>query len=111
MARIDTDEHQRLISASIGLAQPKDTSKWGDISEVHEHGLSLKDSGDMAEDLEASMLGTTLGIELNPNVAWIERENAYKSSGLIVKVTNITQSVTSQKGFWTTAIAMAAFIL
>ena len=40
ISRIDTNEHNRLISASIGFAQPKDKTKWGYISEVHGHGMN-----------------------------------------------------------------------
>ncbi len=111
IARIDTDEHHRLITASVGIAQPKDKKKWGYISEVHEYGRTIKECGDMAEDLAASMLGTTLGIEIDPEVAWVEREEYYKASGLIVRTTNITQAATGKQGLWTTAVAMAVFIL
>ena len=111
MARIDTDEHGRLVAASIGIAQPKDKTKWGYLSEVHEYGLTQHESGDMAEDLAASMLGTTLGIELDPNEAWVEREKIYKSTGLIVHTSNITQTAIGKAGHWTTAVAMAVFII
>ena len=111
IARIDTNEHNRLIAASIGIAQPKDSDKWGYLSEVHEYGLTSRECGDMAEDLAASMLGTTLGIEIDTNKDWFEREKIYKASGLIVRTNNITQSATGKKGFWTTTVALAVFII
>ena len=65
---------------------------------------------DYAEDLAATMLATTLGVEFNPNTAWDERERVYKLSGKIVNTTNITQSAEGNKnGFWTTVIAVAIF--
>jgi arginine decarboxylase len=111
MARIDTNEHGRRIAASIGLAQPKEADKWGYLSEVHEYGYTHRECGEMAEDLAASMLGTTLGIELDPDKAWIEREKIYKATGLIVHSSNITQVATGKTGFWTTAVAMAVFVV
>jgi len=111
MARIDTNEHGRRIAASIGVALPKDPEKWGYLSEVHEHGFTHRECADMSEDLAASMLGTTLGIELDPDRAWVEREKLYKATGLIVHTTNITQAATGQRGMWTTVTAMAVFII
>ncbi|MCE5251802.1 arginine decarboxylase, pyruvoyl-dependent [bacterium] len=111
IARIDTDEHDRRIAASIGIAQPKETSKWGYLSEVHGFGLTHRQTGDMAEDLAASMLGTTLGIEINPDEAWVEREKLYKATGLIVHTSNITQTASGKSGLWTTAVAMAVFLI
>lgn len=111
MSRIDTDENGRRIAASIGLAQPKDRSKWGYLSEVHEYGFTRQESADMAEDLAASMLGTTLGIEVNPDVAWVEREKEYKATGLIIHTRNITQTAGGKADLWTTAVAMAVFVM
>ncbi len=111
MSRIDTSEHGRRIAASIGLARPKDTTKWGYLSEVHEYGFTRQESADMAEDLAASMLGTTLGIEVNPDVAWVEREKEYKATGLIIHTSNITRTACGKAGFWTSAVAMAVFIM
>ena len=65
----------------------------------------------MAEDLAASMLGTTLGLEIDPNEAWVEREKLYKSTGLIVRTQNITQAASGKSGFWTTGVAMAIFVI
>jgi len=111
VARIETDEHNRQIAASVGIALPKDSDKWGYISEVHEYGLTQLECDDLAEDIAASMLGTTLGIEIDPDKAWIEKEQFYKASGLIVHTDSITQTAVGKSGYWTTAVAMAVFIL
>lgn len=110
MARSDTNEHGRMIASAIGVAVPKDRDKWGYLSEVHEYGMNSQQAGDMAEDLAAGMLGTTLGLEFDPDKAWSEREQAYKSSGLFIKTTNITQTAKGQEGLWTTTVAIVMFL-
>ena len=110
MARVDTNEHGRLVASAVGVAIPKDKSKWGYLSEIHDHGMNSQQAGDMAEDLAAGMLGTTLGMEIDPDKAWSEKEQAYKSSGLFIKTTNVTQAARGQDGLWTTTVALAMFI-
>jgi len=110
MARADTNEHQRLVASAIGIAIPKDTRKWGYLSEVHGYGMNQQEAADMAEDLAAGMLGTTLGLEVDPNQAWSEKEQVYKSTGLIIRTSNITQTARGQKDLWTTTVAIAMFL-
>ncbi|MBN1377171.1 arginine decarboxylase, pyruvoyl-dependent [Candidatus Woesearchaeota archaeon] len=112
MARNETNEPNRLISASIGMAIPNDRQNYyGYLSEHHSYGEKGEKAGEYAEDLAATMLATTLGIEFNPDVAWEEREQVYKASGYIFKTTNITQSAEGNKdGLWTTVLAAAVFI-
>jgi arginine decarboxylase len=110
MARAETNEYGRLVASSVGVAVPRDKDKWGYLSEVHEYGMNSQQAGDMAEDLAASMLGTTLGIDVDPDKAWSEKEQAYKSSELIIKTTNITQTAKGQEGLWTTTVALAMFL-
>ena len=111
MARSDTNEHGRLVASSIGVAVPRDRNRWGYLSEVHGHGMNQQAAADMAEDLAAGMLGTTLGFEVDPNKAWSEKEQVYKSSGLIIRTSNITQSARGQGDLWTTTVALAVFLL
>lgn len=111
MARSDTDEHGRLMASSIGIAVPKDRNNWGYISEVHGHGMNQQEAADMSEDLAADMLGTTLGLEVDPNQAWSEKEQVYKASGLIIRTSNITQTARGQKHLWTTTVAIAMLLL
>lgn len=110
MARSHTNEHGRLIASSIGIAVPKDRNKWGYISEVHGHGMNHQQAADMAEDLAADMLGTTLGLGVDPDKAWSEKEQVYKASGLIIKTSNATQKARGQKGLWTTTVAIAMLL-
>ena len=110
MARADTDEHGRLVASAIGVAIPKDNTRWGYLSEVHGHGMDRQEASDMAEDLAADMLGTTLGLEIDPDQAWSEKEQVYKSSGLIIRTSNVTQTARGQRGLWTTTVAMAVLL-
>ena len=111
MARSETNEPNRLIAASVGVAIPSDPNTYGYLSEHHSHGETAKKAGDYAEDLAATMLATTLGIEFDSDQAWEEREELYKSSGHIFKTREITQSAEGNKdGLWTTVIACAVLI-
>lgn len=110
MARSETNEPNRLISAAIGVAKPRDVNNYGYLSEHHSFGEVSKKVGDYAEDLAATMLATTLGIKFNSDQAWEEREQIYKSSGLIIKTTHHCQTAEGNKdGLWTTVIASAVF--
>jgi arginine decarboxylase len=112
MARNATKEPNRLIAASIGCAVPADKgNQYGYLSEHHPFGETDEKAADFAEDLAATMLATTLGVEFNPNTAWDEREKVYKLSGKIVNTTNVTQSAQANKdGLWTTVVACAIFV-
>ena len=110
MARSDTNEYGRIVAASIGVAVPRDRGQWGYLSEVHGYGMKQQVAADMSEDLAAEMLGTTVGLEVDPNQAWSEKEQVYKSSGLIIRTTNITQTARGQKDMWTTTVALAVFL-
>lgn len=111
MARNETNEPNRLISSAIGCAIPKDiATQYGYLSEHHAFGEKGDNAGEYAEDMAATMLATTLGIEFDSNKAWEEREQIYKASGHIFKTTNICQSAEGNKdGLWTTTIAVAVF--
>jgi len=111
LARAETNEPNRLVCASIGLAVPKDRKNYGYLSEHHGFGEKKEKAGDYAEDLAATMLATTLGIPFDPDQSWNEREQVYKSSGHIFKTMNITQSAEGDKrGLWTTVIAVAVLL-
>ena len=110
MARAETNENGRLIASSIGLAMPKDKTKFGYLSEHHSHGQTDEEAADYSEDLAASMLATVLGVEFDSNANWDQKEEVFKVSGQIVKTMNVTQSATGRRGLWTTTIAAAVFI-
>ncbi len=112
MARNDTNEPNRMISAAIGAAVPKRKTNYGYLSEHHAYGETAKASGEYAEDLAATMLATTLGIPFDPEQAWDERKQVYRASGHIIKTRNICQSAAGNKeGLWTSVVAAAVFLL
>ncbi len=111
MARNSTNEPNRLIASSVGVAIPADTEQYGYLSEYHPFGVKEKIAGDYAEDLAAQMLATTLGVEFSADADWNEREQVFKMSNKIVKTFNITQTATGEKtGMWTTVIAAAVLL-
>jgi arginine decarboxylase len=110
LARNETNEPNRLISSAVGLAVPKDSNNYGYLSEHHAFGEKGDKSGEYAEDMAATMLATTIGVEFDSSKAWEEREQVYKASGQIFRTTNITQSAEGNKdGLWTSVIAVAVF--
>jgi len=111
LGKNETDEPNRLISAAIGVALPKEENQYGYLSEHHAFGEKAEVAGEYAEDLAATMLATTLGIEFDPVQAWEEREQIYKASGYIFRTTHICQSAEGNKdGLWSTVIAVAVFL-
>lgn len=111
MARAETNERNRLVSSSIGVAIPTGRHRtYGYLSEHHAYGETDEEAGEYTEDLAAQMLATTLGIEFDPNLAWKEREQVFKMGGKIVRTQNITQSAIGKPNLWTTVVALAVFL-
>ena len=107
-----TNEPQRLISASVGVAQPKDRTKYGYLSEYEAFGQSEKLAGDYAEDIAAQMLASSLGIDFDPEKSWDEKRQQWNISGKIYKTQNMTQTAKGEKnGKWTTVFSAAVLIL
>lgn len=110
MARAETNEPGRRIAASIGLARPKDLAHYGYISEHHGFGMTETEAGDYTEDLAATMLASTLGIEFDPDAGWNERKRVYEMSDLIVDTMSVTAAAEgAADGAWTCAVAAAVF--
>ena len=111
LAKNQTDEPNRLVSASIGVAVPADAEQHGYLSEHHSFGETDEVSGDYAEDLAATMLASTLGISFDPDQAWDERKKIYRASGRIIRTNHISQSARGNKrGLWTSVVTAAVFI-
>jgi arginine decarboxylase len=112
MARVETNEPNRLIAASIGLALPADPGAYGYLSEHHTYGETEQKAGDYAEDIAAEMLASTLGVEFDPEKSYDELRETWKISDKIVKTRNITQSALgSKEARWTSVIAAAVFVM
>ena len=112
MSRQASNEPRRLMAASVGCAIPNDKRLYGYLSEHHSYGQSETVAGDYAEDLAASMLASTLGIELDENLGWDEKKEIYRISNKIVRTRNVTQSaIVKGDGRFTTVVAAAVLVM
>ena len=111
LATEQINEPGRRIVASIGLALPAESQQYGYLSEHHGFGQTESEAGDYAEDLAASMLANTLGIEFDASKDYDARREVYKMSGKIVESQHFTQgAVCAEGGLWTTVVASAVFV-
>lgn len=110
MSETSSNEYNRLLAASVGLAIPQNEKQHGYLSEHHAFGMTDEECGDYAEDLAAEMLGTILGLEYDPNASYDIKRDVWKMSDQIVKTKNITQSSIVKRGLWTTVISVAILI-
>ena len=112
LARSDSNEYNRLICASIGVAKPADKGQYGYLSEHHTFGVKPENTGETAEDLAAEMLATTLGIPFDPDANYDEKREVFRMEGQIVETKNITSSATVRdENEWASVLAAAVFIL
>jgi arginine decarboxylase len=101
-----------LVSASVGLAQPKDRTRYGYLSEYDAFGQTEKQAGDYAEDVAAQMLASSLGIKFDIDKSWDEKRQQWTISGKIYKTQNITMTAKGDKsGKWTTVFSAACLLL
>jgi len=109
LAKNSSNELNRLISASVGLAIPKDRSKYGYLSEHHSFGETEEVAGDYAEDLAAEMLASTMGLQ--HHLVWDEKKEVWRLDDRILLTSNITATAVVEKpGEWTTVIAAAVLV-
>ncbi|MBI3999995.1 MAG: arginine decarboxylase, pyruvoyl-dependent [Candidatus Omnitrophica bacterium] len=107
-----TNEPNRLISSSIGVAMPKNPSKHGYLSEHHTYGWTERKTNDYAEDLAAEMLATISGVRFDPDSDYDAKREIWKISDEIVRTTAITQSAEGDKdGRWTSVVTACIFIV
>jgi arginine decarboxylase len=111
ISRNETNEPNRLVAASIGVAIPRDPKLYGYLSEHHSYGEPADIAGDYAEDLAAEMLATILDVPFDPDSSWDEKRQQWRISGKIYLTRNITQSARGdKKGLWTTVISAAILL-
>jgi arginine decarboxylase len=66
---------------------------------------------DFVEDMAATMLATTLGIEFDPETAYDQRKEIYRMSGRIIRTRAAAQTAEGDKmGLWTTVVTAAVFL-
>ena len=110
IARNETNENRRLVATSIGVAIPSDRHQYGYLSEHHGFGETEDQAGEYAEDLAASMLATTLGLDYETSATWDQRKEQWLISGKIVRTINCTQSAQGIGGLWTTVVSAAVLV-
>jgi arginine decarboxylase len=111
ISKNSTNEPNRLIASSIGVAVPKKKNLYGYLSEHHSYGETAHIAGDYAEDIAAEMLATILGVPFDADASWDEKRSQWKISGQIVRTRNITQTARGDKnGLWTSVITAAILL-
>jgi len=111
IAEAATNEPNRLLASSIGIAIPRDPKQFGYLSEVHQFGLTAQKAGEYAEDLAAQMFATVMGVEFDSDKSWNEKKEIWRISGHFLNTRNVTQSALGDKdGLWTTTIAAVILI-
>ncbi|MCS7123781.1 MAG: arginine decarboxylase, pyruvoyl-dependent [Candidatus Aenigmarchaeota archaeon] len=93
MSRNDSNKPNKSISASIGIAIPRDKKLHGYIAEFHCCDLNEKECGNYVENLAISMLKTKIG------------------NKPISKTFHVVKTAYTSKNLWTTVIAAVVFIL
>lgn len=112
LAEASTDEPSRLVGAGIGVAQPANKKTYGYISEHHGYGQTRTKIADFVEDMAATMLAITLGIDFDPETAYDNRKEIYRMSGKIVRTQACVQTAEGDKaGLWTTVVSAAVLLL
>ena len=92
-----TKEPHRVCSASVGIAQPKDTERYGYLSEYESFGQNEIQAGDYAEDIAAQMLASSLGIPFDADKDWDEKRQQWSISGEIYNTHNVTQATKGEQ--------------
>jgi len=111
IAKEQSNEPGRRLVAAVGLALPAEKGHYGYLSEHHGFGQTETEAGEYAEDLAASMLAHTLGIDFDPDEDYDERREVYHMSGKIVDSDHFAQATLgSEGGLWTTVLAAAVFV-
>lgn len=111
MSESATAEPNRLIAASVGVAIPRDRSRFGYLSEHHSYGETGQVAADYAEDLAAEMLATVLGVEFDPDSSWDEKRALWRIADVITETKEVTASAVGHaRGHWTTVVAAAILL-
>ena len=100
MSRAETNEPNRHIAASVGVAIPKDRDMYGYLSEHHSYGQTDEQAGDYAEDLAAEMLATIIGVEFDADKSWDQRKEIWRLSDAIVSTRNVSPTEEPNTRSW-----------
>lgn len=110
LAEAATEEPSRLVGAGVALARPTEGTQYGYISEHHAFGMNQVRLADLVEDMAASMLASSLGIEFDPSTDYDERKELYRMSGKMVDTRSCVQTSEGDKhGLWTSVVAALVY--
>lgn len=110
LARNSSNELNRLITASVGLAIPRNRTMYGYLSEHHSYGETAEEAGKFAENLAAEMLTSTMGLDSELEIN--KETGKYKLNDAILLTSNTTASaVVKGTNEWATVIAAAVMII
>lgn len=113
IAMSQTNEPGQMISAAIGLAQPKDEKMHGYLAEVEESvGHTAEDAVQDAEEMAIENLVMAFGQQdFDGNSVWEKEQKEYKVQGHEFDVDNIVSSTKGSPGnVYTVVIAIAIMI-
>lgn len=111
LSRNETTRHTGLLGASIGVAVPSDPKHHGFVSEYHAEGLGNDAIELHAEDLACTMLGSLMGVELDPNLSWKERAGALEASGSIRQRRSLGAVLNAREGEASCVVAACVFLM
>lgn len=110
LARNESNEPHRVVSAAIGMAQPQDPNLYGYLSEHHPFGETEDEAGDYAEDLAAEMFASSIGLEIDVEKAYLEAEDLWMIGSHRVKTHHIAISASPSGGHWCSVLAAVVFL-
>lgn len=111
-SRNDTNEQNRSVAASVGLARPINKSHYGYLSEYSSYGQTEQQAGEIAESIAVNMLATSQNIDNRPEKQWEGDKHYWKiKPGNLYTSQNITQAALGTDGKWTTVFAAACMII
>jgi len=112
MSREETCEPQRVLGAAIGIARPDDRALHGFIAEYGTLRKPESEIASHAEDLAATMLASTLGIEIDESLDAAGRARALGRDGRVGHRDSICAVAEGDaEGRWTVVVAAAVFIM
>lgn len=112
MSREQTCEPHRVLGASIGIARPTDSTLHGFIAEYGTFRKTGPEIASRAEDLAATMLASTLGIEFDESLDAADLADALQADGRVGHREAICAWAEGDAGGrWTVVVAAAVFIM
>ena len=111
IAQSETNEPGQIISAGIGLAQPKDENLHGYLTELEEIiGRTEKDVAKDVEEMAIENLVTEWGYQYNESVVRLGKKN-YRLHNRDVMADSLVQTAQgADKNLYTVVLVMAVFI-